>query len=170
MVVAKVVHQFSVLNALPIVEYRVVDFIFFLEMGADDVLEDRKELRKFRRSFRQRLLNFSYALADDLMVRHPASIVDLGVSTSVRVGGAFLYNGSTATLVVNLDVGNYSPELGAAQRMPIGNYVFDSGSQGSLFGQSIEMLPDGTKVYVQEVAARDYRSFRMSSLYRGVRH
>ena len=36
-----------------------------------------------------------------------------------------------------------------------------------LFGQSIEMLPDGTKVYVQEVAARDYRSFRMSSLYRG---
>ena len=77
----------------------------------------------------------------------------------------------TATLVVNLDVGNYSPELGTAERMPNGNYVFDSGSQGGgLFGQSIEMLPDGTKVYVQEVAARDYRSFRMSSLYRGIRH
>jgi len=77
----------------------------------------------------------------------------------------------TATLVVNLDVGNISPELGTAERMPNGNYVFDSGSQGGgLFGQSIEMLPDGTKVYVQEVAARDYRSFRMSSLYRGVRH
>ena len=76
----------------------------------------------------------------------------------------------TATLVVNLDVGNYSGELGTAERMPNGNYVFDSGSQGALFGQSIEMLPDGTKVYVQEVAARDYRSFRMSSLYRGVRH
>jgi hypothetical protein len=77
----------------------------------------------------------------------------------------------TATLVVNLDVGNYSPELGTAERMPNGNYVFDSGSQGGgLFGQSIEMLPDGTKVYVQEVAARDYRSFRMSSLYQGIRH
>jgi hypothetical protein len=77
----------------------------------------------------------------------------------------------TATPVVNLDLGNYSPELGAAQRMPNGNYVFDSGSQGGgLFGQSIEMLPDGTKVYVQEVASRDYRSFRMSSLYRGIRH
>jgi arylsulfate sulfotransferase len=76
----------------------------------------------------------------------------------------------TATLVVNLDVGNYSGELGTAERMPNGNYVFDSGSQGQLFGQSIEMLPDGTKVYVQEVAARDYRSFRMSSLYQGVRH
>jgi arylsulfate sulfotransferase len=77
----------------------------------------------------------------------------------------------TATLVVNLDMGNYSPELGTAERMPNGNYVFDSGSQGGgLFGQSIEMLPDGTKVYVQEVAARDYRSFRMTSLYHGIRH
>jgi hypothetical protein len=77
----------------------------------------------------------------------------------------------TATLVVNLDLGNYSPELGAAERMPNGNYVFDSGSQGGgVFGQSIEMLPDGTKVYVQEVANSVYRSFRMSSLYHGVRH
>jgi len=77
----------------------------------------------------------------------------------------------TATLVVNLDVGNISPELGTAERMPNGNYVFDSGSQGGgQFGQSIEMLPDGTKVYVQEVAARDYRSFRMSSLYKGAGH
>jgi hypothetical protein len=39
-----------------------------------------------------------------------------------------------------------------------------------VFGQSIEMLPDGPRVYVQEVAARDYRSFRMSGLYHGVRH
>ena len=77
----------------------------------------------------------------------------------------------TATLAVNLDLGNYSGELGTAEQMPNGNYVFDSGSQGQpLFGQSIEMLPDGTKVYVQEVAARDYRSFRMSSLYDGIRH
>ena len=36
----------------------------------------------------------------------------------------------TATLVFNVDLGNYSPELGAAERMPNGNYVFDSGSQG----------------------------------------
>jgi arylsulfate sulfotransferase len=77
----------------------------------------------------------------------------------------------TATLVFNVDLGNYSGELGTAERMPNGNYVFDSGSQqGGLFGQSIEVLPDGTKTYVQEVPARDYRSFRMSSLYRGIRH
>ena len=77
----------------------------------------------------------------------------------------------TATLVVNLDMGNYSPELGIAERMPNGNYVFDSGSQGGgVFGQSIEMLPDGTKVYVQETANSVYRSFRLSSLYQGVLH
>ena len=77
----------------------------------------------------------------------------------------------TATLEFNVDLGNYSPELGTAERMPNGDYVFNSGSQGGgVFGQSIEVLPDGTKTYVQEVAARDYRSFRMSSLYQGVRH
>ncbi len=77
----------------------------------------------------------------------------------------------TATLEFNVDLGNYSPELGAAQRMPNGNYVFDSGSQqGGTLGQSIEVLPDGTRTYVQEVPAREYRSFRLSSLYRGVRH
>ena len=60
-----------------------------------------------------------------------------------------------------------------SQGMPNGNYVFDSGSQGpppNQFGQSIEVLPDGTKTYVQEVAARVYRSFRLSSLYQGIRH
>jgi hypothetical protein len=79
----------------------------------------------------------------------------------------------TATLEFNVDLGNYSPELGAAQRMPNGNYVFNSGAQvapSGIFGQSIEVLPNGTKTYVQEVAARDYRSFRISSLYHGVRH
>ena len=67
----------------------------------------------------------------------------------------------TATLEFNVDVGNYSGQLGTAERMPNGNYVFNSGARG----QSIEVLPDGTKTYVQEVAAQDYRSFRMSSLY-----
>ena len=78
-----------------------------------------------------------------------------------------------ATLEFNVDLGNYSPELGVAERMRNGNYVFDSGSQGpppNQFGQSIEVLPDGTKTYVQEVADRVYRSFRLRSLYKGTPH
>ena len=40
----------------------------------------------------------------------------------------------------NVDLGNISPELGTAERMPNGNYVFNSGSQGGgTFGQSIEV-------------------------------
>ena len=79
----------------------------------------------------------------------------------------------TATPVLNIDLGNYSGELGTAERMPNGNFVFNSGSQATpsgQIGQSIEVRPDGTKAYVLEVAAMDYRSFRMSSLYMGVRH
>ena len=38
----------------------------------------------------------------------------------------------TATLVVNADLGNYSPALGAAQLLPNGNLDFTSGLQGNL--------------------------------------
>src|SRR5262249_56601285 len=57
----------------------------------------------------------------------------------------------TATLVLNVDLGNYSDALGAAQRLSNGDYVFTSGRQGAapnFFGQSIEVRPDGTKAYV----------------------
>jgi len=75
----------------------------------------------------------------------------------------------TATLVLNADLGNYSWRLGAAQRLSNGNYSFMSGSQGdppNEFGQSIEVLPDGTKTYVLEGPV-EYRSFRMRTLYEG---
>jgi arylsulfate sulfotransferase len=76
----------------------------------------------------------------------------------------------TATLVVNADLGNYSWRLGAAQRLSNGNYSFMSGSQGDPpnFAQTIEVLPDGTKAYVLEVAQAEYRSFRMRTLYEGI--
>lgn len=80
--------------------------------------------------------------------------------------------GRKVSPMLNADLGNYSPQLGAGQRLPNGNFVFNSGAQGEvpgLFGQSIELLPDGTSTYVLEVAAQDYRSYRMSDLYRGIR-
>jgi len=75
----------------------------------------------------------------------------------------------TATLVLNADLGNYSWRLGAAQRLSNGNYSFMSGSQGdppNEFGQSIEVLPDGSKTYVLEGPV-EYRSFCMRTLYEG---
>jgi len=77
----------------------------------------------------------------------------------------------TATPLLNVDLGNYSDALGSAETLPNGNFVFTSGFQGTPeapFGQSIEVLPDGSKVYVLEGAAREYRSYRMKDLYRGI--
>jgi hypothetical protein len=60
---------------------------------------------------------------------------------------------------------------GSAQRLSNGNYVFTSGFQGTapkFFGQSIGVRPDGSKASVLEVNKREYRSFRMRSLYEGI--
>jgi hypothetical protein len=61
--------------------------------------------------------------------------------------------------------------LGAGQRLSNGNYVFTSGFQGqppNIFGQSIEVRPDGSKAYVLQVNQMEYRSFRMGTLYKGI--
>jgi hypothetical protein len=73
-----------------------------------------------------------------------------------------------ATLVVNADLGSFNAALGAAQRLPNGSLAFTPGFQGSPpnnFGQSIEVLPDGTKTYVQKMTGYEYRSYLMSTLY-----
>jgi hypothetical protein len=77
----------------------------------------------------------------------------------------------TATPVLNLDLGNYSPMFGSAQRLLNGDYAFTSGSRGKApnqLGQEIEVRPDGTKVYGLEVNRPEFRSFRIQTLYAGV--
>src|SRR5262249_61774338 len=56
----------------------------------------------------------------------------------------------TVTLALNADMGNYSDRVGSAQALSNGNYSFTSGALGNppFVGQSIEVLPDGTKAYV----------------------
>ena len=52
--------------------------------------------------------------------------------------------------------------------LPNGNLAFTSGglvtSTGAA-GQSIEVLPNGTKVYVQQISEFEYRSYFESTLY-----
>jgi hypothetical protein len=74
----------------------------------------------------------------------------------------------TATLVVNSDLGNYSSFLGSAEMLSNGNLAFTSGALGNpsdWAGQSIEVLPNGTRVYVQQIGELEYRSYFESSLY-----
>jgi hypothetical protein len=74
----------------------------------------------------------------------------------------------TATLVVNADMGNYSSFLGSAQMLPNGNLAFTSGGFGpgnAPAGQSIEVLPNGTRVFVMQMNIYEYRSYFESTLY-----
>ncbi|HWZ83755.1 MAG TPA: aryl-sulfate sulfotransferase [Terriglobales bacterium] len=76
----------------------------------------------------------------------------------------------TATLKLNVDL-NRSDALGSAEALPNGNFVFTSGAlarQSSLIGKSIEVSPDGTKQYVLEGGAWEYRTYRMTDLYDGI--
>lgn len=77
----------------------------------------------------------------------------------------------TATLVVNADLGSYSGALGAAQQLSNGNYSFTLGANGPEPPQppahTVEVTPDGTRVYDLSVNKAEYRSYRMRTLYEG---
>src|SRR5437763_1483531 len=78
----------------------------------------------------------------------------------------------TATLAVNADLGSYSGALGAAERLSNGNYSFTLGTNGPVPpkppARTVEVTPDGTKVYDLMVNKPEYRSYRMRTLYEGV--
>jgi arylsulfate sulfotransferase len=77
----------------------------------------------------------------------------------------------TATLVLNVDMGSYSPMFGSAQRLSNGDYSFLSGGQGTgpkQSGQLIEVRPDGSRASVLADNKWVYRSFRMQTLYAGI--
>jgi arylsulfate sulfotransferase len=74
----------------------------------------------------------------------------------------------TATLAVNDDVGNYSSFLGSSEILPNGNLAFTSGGftiNNVGTGQSIEIAPNSTRVYVQQMNEYEYRSYFESTLY-----
>ncbi len=74
----------------------------------------------------------------------------------------------TATLVLNADMGNYSSFLGSAELLSNGDLAFTSGGAGpgsNPYGQSIEVLPNGTRIYVIQMSEYEYRSYFESTLY-----
>jgi len=78
----------------------------------------------------------------------------------------------TATLVVNADLGSYAGALGAAERLSNGNYSFTLGTNGPEPirppARTVEVTPDGTKVYELRANTPEYRTFRTRTLYEGV--
>jgi arylsulfate sulfotransferase len=74
-----------------------------------------------------------------------------------------------ATLSLNADLGVYAGGFGSAQRLTNGNYHFLAGYlpqvNGSIWGQSIEVLPSGLITFDLADQNASYRSWRMESLY-----
>ncbi len=70
-----------------------------------------------------------------------------------------------ASLVLNADLGGFAVALGSAQRLPNGNFVFNSGIEA----HTIEVLPDESTAFQQTMAIQgrglQYRSYIYDTLY-----
>lgn len=72
------------------------------------------------------------------------------------------------TPTVSADLGSYSDVFGSAEMLSNGDYNFTSGfQQNGTLSQAIEVQPDGTQTYVQQVQSSEYRTYRMDDLYSG---
>jgi len=71
----------------------------------------------------------------------------------------------TAKLVLNADLGTYSPALGSAHRLNNGNFHFDLGVVGGTTSQSVEVDKQGKIVYQIQASGPEYRTFRLQDLY-----
>ncbi len=75
----------------------------------------------------------------------------------------------TATLIMNSDLGVYSPWVGSAQRLSNGNFHFTAGAMlqdVSWAARSIEITPAGKVIYALDTAGTLlYRSNRIADLY-----
>jgi arylsulfate sulfotransferase len=74
----------------------------------------------------------------------------------------------SATLVLNADLGVYSPAVGSAQSLSGGGFSFESGmvNPGSPSSRASEVGADGKVVYAQQAdGTPTYRSFRLPDLY-----
>jgi arylsulfate sulfotransferase len=69
-----------------------------------------------------------------------------------------------ATLVFNLDLGDFSRATGSTQLLSNGNYAFDLGYVGNIT-KTKEFTSSGTLKAEQDSSKNSYRSFRMRSLY-----
>jgi hypothetical protein len=73
----------------------------------------------------------------------------------------------TASVLLNADMGQYSFALGAAQKLPNGDYHFAIGFLPDGTSTDVEVDASGNIVYALHVGAPEYRSFRMRDLYNG---
>lgn len=67
----------------------------------------------------------------------------------------------TATLMLNVDLGNYSLALGSSMLLPNGNFYFGLGLP---IGRSMEVTPSGQIIYELDSGVGEYRVYRVANL------
>jgi arylsulfate sulfotransferase len=80
-----------------------------------------------------------------------------------------------ANVILNADTGVYSQAVGTAEQLPAGNYHFDAGyiytvdsdGNASVSARSLQVDSSGQIGYEAQIAAAEYRAFRMRDLYTG---
>jgi hypothetical protein len=70
-----------------------------------------------------------------------------------------------ATVVLNADVGAFSPALGSAQKLTNGNYHFSAGWMADGSSLAIELDPLSRIAYMLGIGTLEYRTFRMQDIY-----
>ncbi len=68
----------------------------------------------------------------------------------------------TATLLLNVNLGQFWQALGSAEVLPNGNFTFTGGFAAP--SVETEVMPDGTKVYELETTAAEYRSYQLTGM------
>jgi len=117
--------------------------------------------------------NVHYLDKKTLLLYDNGNVRCLGVEKCHSRGQTWTINEKAmmATQKLNVDLGNFSGALGSAERLPNGNFVFTSGFLGtdtSPKGMSMEVSGDGTREYMMQSGALEYRSYRMGDLYGGI--
>ncbi len=70
-----------------------------------------------------------------------------------------------ANLTLNADLGLFSGAMGSAQRLPSGDYHFELGMLAGPRSMSVEVNASGETIHSLNVAAPEYRTFRMADMY-----
>jgi hypothetical protein len=74
----------------------------------------------------------------------------------------------TVSHILNADLGVFSAAVGSAQKLGNGDYHFDAGFVDNNSAISLEVDPSGKARGAIRASALEYRTFRLSDLYKGV--
>ena len=136
--------------------------IWRLGKGGDFRLDSSDPLEWFSHQHDARLAgDGTITLYDDSNIRQSIDPKAHSRGQALRIDESRM----TAELILNADLGVFSPALGSAQKLDNGNYLFLSGFLPGNNSLAMEVDSSGRMVYELRTGAQQYRAFLMRDLY-----